>query len=162
VTAASSPPAIFPPFSSKTYPSETPNETHAKRTLIYTGFNSSNQSSAEGNTKKKGRFKMTAEQMTAVNEKLSDIERLFDAPAQAGKQSPQPVPIQIPATSSADSQLFTVRLWPEAVGDDLVEWRGKVDHVASGEGYYFRDWSRLIVCLEMMLRPGFRTGFGVG
>jgi len=105
---------------------------------------------------------MTAEQMTAVNEKLSDIERLFEAPTQASEQIPQPILIQTPATSSADSQLFTVRLWPEAIDDDLVEWRGKVDHVASGEGYYFRDWSRLIVCLEMMLRPGFRTGFGVG
>ena len=105
---------------------------------------------------------MTAEQMTVVNEKLSDIERLFEAPNGAAEQAPKPILIQTPASSSADSQLFTVRLWPEAVGDDLVEWRGKVDHVASGEGYYFRDWSRLIVCLDKMLRPGFRTGFGVG
>jgi hypothetical protein len=105
---------------------------------------------------------MTAEQMTAVDEKLSDIERLFEAPAQAGEQALKPVPIQIPASSSSGSQLFTVRLWPETIDDDLVEWRGKVDHVASGEGYYFRDWSRLIVCLEMMLRPGFRTGVGIG
>jgi hypothetical protein len=105
---------------------------------------------------------MTAEQMTVVNEKLSDIERLFEEPAEAGEQVLKPVPIQIPATSSADSQLFTVRMWPEAVGDDLYEWRGKVDHVASGEGYYFRDWSRLIVCFEKMLRSGFRTGVGIG
>jgi hypothetical protein len=101
--------------------------------------------------------------MTAVDEKLSDIERLFEAPAQAGELALKPVPIQIPASSSsAGSQLFTVRLWPETIDDVLVEWRGKVDHVASGEGYYFRDWSRLIVCLEMMLRPGFRTGVGIG
>ena len=105
---------------------------------------------------------MTAEQMTVVNEKLSDIEHLFETPTQASEQIPQPIFIQAPATSSADSQLFTVRMWPEAVGDDLVEWRGKVDHVASGEGYYFRDWSRLIVCLDKMLRPGFRTGVGIG
>lgn len=105
---------------------------------------------------------MTTEQMTAVDEKLSDIERLFEAPAQAGEQVPKPIPIRIPATSSADSHLFTVRLWPETIDDDLVEWRGKVDHVATGEGYYFRDWSRLIVCFEKMLRPGFRTGVGVG
>jgi hypothetical protein len=105
---------------------------------------------------------MTAEQLTAVNEKLSDIERLFEAPAQAADQASTPIPIQIPATMGAGSQLFTVRLWPETVDDDLAEWRGKVDHVATGEGYYFRDWSRLIVCLEMMLRPGFRTAVGIG
>ena len=73
---------------------------------------------------------MTAEQRTVVDEKLSDIERLFEAPAEAGEQALKPIPIQIPASSSTDSQLFTVRLWPETVGDDLVEWRGKVDHVA--------------------------------
>jgi hypothetical protein len=42
--------------------------------------------SAEGNTKRKGRFTMTAEQMTAVDEKLSDIERLFEAPSEAEEQ----------------------------------------------------------------------------
>ena len=105
---------------------------------------------------------MTAEQMALVEEKKSDIERLFEAPTQADEQIPQPIYIQTPATSSADSHLFTVRLWPEAVDDDLVEWRGKVDHVATGEGYYFRDWSRLIVCLDKMLRPGFRTAVGIG
>ena len=105
---------------------------------------------------------MTVEQMTLAKEKKSDIDRPFETPTKAGEQPSQPAPIRTRATSSADSQLFMVRLWPEAIGDDLVEWRGRVDHVATGEGYYFRDWSRLIVYFEMMLRPGFRTGIGVG
>ena len=58
------------------------------------------------------------------------------------------------------SQLFAVRMWPEPLGDGRSEWRGKVEHVTSGEGYAFRDWDRLIACLETMLQPGARTGHG--
>ena len=42
------------------------------------------------------------------------------------------------------SHLFTVRLWPEALGASNVEWRGKVTHVLSGEARYFREWQDLI------------------
>lgn len=48
-----------------------------------------------------------------------------------------------PAAGPA-SHLFTVRLWPEALGDGGIEWRGKVQHVTSGEARYFRDWSTLV------------------
>jgi len=41
------------------------------------------------------------------------------------------------------THLFTLRLWPETKGDDQVEWRGKVQHVLSGEARYFRRWSEL-------------------
>ncbi|HSD84867.1 MAG TPA: hypothetical protein VLG46_13450 [Anaerolineae bacterium] len=41
------------------------------------------------------------------------------------------------------SQLFTVRLWREQLNDHW-EWRGKVQHVMSGETRYFRDWQTLI------------------
>ncbi len=41
------------------------------------------------------------------------------------------------------AQLFTVRLWVEDLGDDRKEWRGKVQHVLSGEAQYFRDWLAL-------------------
>ena len=98
---------------------------------------------------------MSTEEMTAV-QKEQQIEFLVpetaatDAPIRTGK----------PLTGK--SQLFTVRMWPEALDDDQVEWRGKVDHVASGEGYAFRDWARLIECLEKMLKGGFRTGHGIG
>jgi len=49
------------------------------------------------------------------------------------------------------SDLFTVRLWAEDLGDGQVEWRGKVQHVASGEARYFREWPALIALLRAML-----------
>lgn len=38
------------------------------------------------------------------------------------------------------SQLFTVRMWREDLGNGRSEWRGQVQHVLSGETCYFRDW----------------------
>ena len=49
------------------------------------------------------------------------------------------------------AQLFMLRLWHEDLGEDRNEWRGKVQHVATGEARYFRDWSALIACLQEML-----------
>ena len=49
------------------------------------------------------------------------------------------------------SELFTVRLWQEQLGDNQVEWRGKVQHVHGGEAFYFREWSKLIAALLKML-----------
>jgi hypothetical protein len=49
------------------------------------------------------------------------------------------------------SQLFTVRLWAEDLGDGRMEWRGKVQHVVSGEVHYFREWPTLIAWLVAML-----------
>ena len=42
------------------------------------------------------------------------------------------------------SHLFTLRIWPEALGEGQMEWRGKVLHVLSGEARYFRDWEALV------------------
>jgi hypothetical protein len=41
------------------------------------------------------------------------------------------------------SHLFTVRLWAEPVDDGGHEWRGRVQHVLSGERRYFRNWPAL-------------------
>jgi len=49
------------------------------------------------------------------------------------------------------SQLFTVRIWPEDLGDGRAEWRGRVQHVLSGEAHYFREWPALIAALNAML-----------
>jgi hypothetical protein len=49
------------------------------------------------------------------------------------------------------SHLFTVRLWAEDIGADQLEWRGRVQHVTSGETHYFRDWPTLIAHLLKML-----------
>ena len=55
-----------------------------------------------------------------------------------------------PEQAHPRSHLFTVRMWPEAVGEEL-EWRGKVQHVTSGETRYFRDWPTMVAFLEEML-----------
>ncbi len=50
------------------------------------------------------------------------------------------------------SHLFTLRLWPEDLGAGQVDWRGKVQHVNSGETRYFRDWPTLEAFVEGLLR----------
>lgn len=51
------------------------------------------------------------------------------------------------------SHLFTVRVWQEELGNDQVEWRGKVQHITSGEVRYFREWSALIAfVLELLAK----------
>lgn len=59
-----------------------------------------------------------------------------------------------PAGNTA-SQLFTVRLWPHDLGDGQIEWRGKVQHVLSGETRYFRQWGDLVEWLAAIVD---RTG----
>ncbi len=49
------------------------------------------------------------------------------------------------------SHLFTVRLWPEDLGNGQTEWRGQVQHVLSGEVRYFREWPALIALLQGLL-----------
>ena len=43
-----------------------------------------------------------------------------------------------------DSQLFSIRLWPEDLDDGQTEWRGQVRHLSSGESRYFREWPALV------------------
>ena len=104
---------------------------------------------------------MSAEQVIAVQEERENARRGQEAEVVA-KGAATEEPIQTGEVPSHQSQLFMVRMWPEPLDGGQVEWRGRVDHVASGEGYPFRDWARLIVCLEKMLKGGFRTGLGFG
>jgi hypothetical protein len=52
------------------------------------------------------------------------------------------------------SHLFTVRLWPEDLGEGRSEWRGRVEHVLSGQTRYFRDWATLVSAFQEMLETG--------
>jgi len=52
---------------------------------------------------------------------------------------------------SQGSHLFTVRVWAEAPRAGQVEWRGKLQHVLSGEAHYFRDWPTLIAQIEELI-----------
>jgi len=55
------------------------------------------------------------------------------------------------------SHLFTVRAWREDIGDGQWEWRGKVQHVGSGEAFYFREWQELIARLKAWLQGDIAT-----
>ena len=46
------------------------------------------------------------------------------------------------------TQLFTVRLWFEDMGDGATEGRGQVRHVLSGASLHFRDWEQLRCWME--------------
>ena len=60
--------------------------------------------------------------------------------------------LSIPDTHElTHSHLFVLRIWQENLGGGQLEWRGKVQHMSSGEAHYFRDWSGLITCLQEML-----------
>ena len=54
--------------------------------------------------------------------------------------------------SSQSSHLFMLRLWLEDLGSGQTDWRGKVQHVNSGEARYFRDWQTLEAFMEGLLR----------
>jgi hypothetical protein len=59
-------------------------------------------------------------------------------------------PINHPSTDDATgprSQLFTVRLWAENIGD-ATEYRGQVRDVVSGAYRGFRQWSELTEFME--------------
>jgi len=61
------------------------------------------------------------------------------------------ISVQKKAEFHLRSQLFTVRLWREDLGDGRIEWRGKVQSVTTGEAHYFRDWPVLIARIQEML-----------
>lgn len=52
---------------------------------------------------------------------------------------------------STQTQLFTVRIWPEEVGKDGPEWRGRVQHIPTGASRYFRDWETLTCFIRCTL-----------
>jgi hypothetical protein len=54
-----------------------------------------------------------------------------------------------PAASA--SHLFLVRLWLEDLGAEQQEWRGRVQHVLSGQVRYFREWAALETILRNMV-----------
>jgi hypothetical protein len=49
------------------------------------------------------------------------------------------------------THLFAIRVWSEKLETGKHEWRGKVQNVTSGEGYYFRGWQALVELLQTQL-----------
>lgn len=58
---------------------------------------------------------------------------------------------------SARSYLYTLRVWPEDLGNGHWEWRGVVKYVASGEEHYFRDWGALQELMVGMVSVGTKS-----
>jgi len=56
------------------------------------------------------------------------------------------------------SHLFMLRMWLEDLGSGQTDWRGKVQHVNSGEVRYFRDWQTLESFLEGFLGTANQEG----
>lgn len=52
---------------------------------------------------------------------------------------------------------FSLQVWPEDTGEGQVEWRGKVQHVTSGDARYFRDWPTMVAFLECSLSATITT-----
>ncbi len=62
------------------------------------------------------------------------------------------MPVKIDADKpTPSSHLFTLRLWREDLGGGQTDWRGKIQHVRSGEARYFRDWQTLETFVEELL-----------
>jgi hypothetical protein len=61
------------------------------------------------------------------------------------------------AKQDQNSHLFMVRFWKDDE-PDKKEWRGRVQHVVSGEARTFEDWPMLIdLLLEMAETEGFQA-----
>jgi hypothetical protein len=53
--------------------------------------------------------------------------------------------------AEASSQLFTLRVWVEDVGNGRSEIRGTLKHLLTGETHHFRDWPTLTTFLQQWI-----------
>jgi len=51
------------------------------------------------------------------------------------------------------SNLFLLRIWCEDLGEGQFEWRGRVQHILSGESRFFRRWEELETFLRTFDNP---------
>jgi hypothetical protein len=65
---------------------------------------------------------------------------------------PMPQAKHLPGRARPDyrTELFTIRMWREALNDHF-EWRGKVSYSGSRKESYFRNWEALITFIEKIL-----------
>lgn len=56
------------------------------------------------------------------------------------------------------SHLFTLRIWPETLDDDRLEWRGQLKYLPTGETFYFRDWSQVQELIQRFV-PDFSVDY---
>jgi hypothetical protein len=56
------------------------------------------------------------------------------------------------------SHLFTLRFWLEDLGNNQFDWRGRIQHVNSGEVIYFRNCEMLEAFIEGWLNKSKEQG----
>ena len=49
------------------------------------------------------------------------------------------------------THLFAIRVWTERPEQGTVEWRGKVQSIGNGKGYYFCGWQALVELLQTLV-----------
>jgi len=55
-----------------------------------------------------------------------------------------------PRPFSRQSHVFTVYLWLEDIGEGQSEWRGRIEHLSTGEARYCREGTPVISWLLQM------------
>lgn len=48
--------------------------------------------------------------------------------------------------------LFVLKIWRAEAGADETEWRGQIQHIASREIRYFREWNLLLEFVQTQLQ----------
>jgi len=56
-----------------------------------------------------------------------------------------------PAESGSQAQMFTLRIWVTNQEDANLEWRGRIQHIQSGEVRYCRNWDTFTAYVEEVL-----------
>lgn len=54
-------------------------------------------------------------------------------------------------SSTLYTHLFVIRIWAQDIENGRREWRGRVQHVPSGEVHYFREWADMLDIVRHML-----------
>lgn len=55
------------------------------------------------------------------------------------------------------AQMFTLRIWITDQKDAALEWRGRIQHIQSGEVRYCRNWDTFTAYVEEVLRSSSDT-----
>ena len=50
------------------------------------------------------------------------------------------------------TQTFTLRIWVTNQKDATLKWRGRIQHIQSGEVQYCQNWDAFITYVEEVLR----------
>ncbi len=55
-------------------------------------------------------------------------------------------------TPSRPQHLFVVRMWAETVGPTPAQWRGSVEHISTGQKFYFTSMADMADFINLRLK----------